>query len=87
MGGLFLPVHVDRRESGSVRRSCAGLVPQIFAQRPLPVRENVTPGRSRTFDDVPAWNAIDGVTILVRIGRVPRGRMSIGSPPHPVGRQ
>nr|WP_254705933.1 ATP-binding cassette domain-containing protein [Streptomyces vilmorinianum] len=38
-----------------------GLVPQIFAQWPLRVRENVTLGQPRTFDDGPVWDAVDAV--------------------------
>ncbi|MGA4838196.1 ATP-binding cassette domain-containing protein [Streptomyces sp. G45] len=40
---------------------CTGLVPQIFAQWPLRVRENVTLGQPRTFDDGPVWDAVDAV--------------------------
>lgn len=40
---------------------CTGLVPQIFAQWPLRVRENVTLGQPRTFDDGPVWEAVDAV--------------------------
>ncbi|MET7757758.1 ATP-binding cassette domain-containing protein [Streptomyces sp. NPDC005389] len=38
-----------------------GLVPQIFAQWPLRVRENVTLGQPRTHDDAPVWDAVDAV--------------------------
>lgn len=38
-----------------------GLVPQIFAQWPLRVRENVTLGQPRTVDDGPVWEAVDAV--------------------------
>ncbi|AWW41261.1 ATP-binding cassette domain-containing protein [Streptomyces cadmiisoli] len=38
-----------------------GLVPQIFAQWPLRVRENVTLGQPRSRDDGPVWDAIDAV--------------------------
>ncbi|MFD8968914.1 ATP-binding cassette domain-containing protein [Streptomyces sp. NPDC059568] len=41
--------------------ACTGLVPQIFAQWPLRVRENVTLGQPRTFDDGPVWEAVDAV--------------------------
>ncbi|MFD9220019.1 ATP-binding cassette domain-containing protein [Streptomyces sp. NPDC060064] len=41
--------------------NCTGLVPQIFAQWPLRVRENVTLGQPRTVDDGPVWEAIDAV--------------------------
>ncbi|MFC8197804.1 ATP-binding cassette domain-containing protein [Streptomyces sp. NPDC057298] len=40
---------------------CTGLVPQIFAQWPLRVRENVTLGQPRTCDDGPVWDAVDAV--------------------------
>ncbi|MFF3332846.1 ATP-binding cassette domain-containing protein [Streptomyces sp. NPDC002888] len=38
-----------------------GLVPQIFAQWPLRVRENVTLGQPRAHDDGPVWEAVDAV--------------------------
>ncbi|MFD7898257.1 ATP-binding cassette domain-containing protein [Streptomyces sp. NPDC059743] len=41
--------------------ACTGLVPQIFAQWPLRVRENVTLGQPRTSDDGPVWEAVDAV--------------------------
>ncbi|NUK02041.1 ATP-binding cassette domain-containing protein [Streptomyces lunaelactis] len=41
--------------------ACTGLVPQIFAQWPLRVRENVTLGQPRTLDDGPVWEAVDAV--------------------------
>ncbi|MBT2511211.1 ATP-binding cassette domain-containing protein [Streptomyces sp. ISL-98] len=41
--------------------NCTGLVPQIFAQWPLRVRENVTLGQPRTVDDGPVWEAVDAV--------------------------
>lgn len=41
--------------------SRTGLVPQIFAQWPLRVRENVTLGRPRTFDDDAGWEAVEAV--------------------------
>ncbi|MGW7284607.1 ATP-binding cassette domain-containing protein [Streptomyces sp. NPDC054847] len=41
--------------------NATGLVPQIFAQWPLRVRENVTLGQPRTLDDGPVWEAVDAV--------------------------
>ncbi|NUK08838.1 ATP-binding cassette domain-containing protein [Streptomyces lunaelactis] len=41
--------------------ACTGMVPQIFAQWPLRVRENVTLGQPRTLDDGPVWEAVDAV--------------------------
>ncbi|GHF98345.1 MULTISPECIES: ABC transporter ATP-binding protein [Streptomyces] len=40
---------------------CTGLVPQIFAQWPLRVRENVTLGQPRGADDDEVWEAVDAV--------------------------
>ncbi|MEU8892638.1 ATP-binding cassette domain-containing protein [Streptomyces sp. NPDC048442] len=50
-----------------------GLVPQIFAQWPLRVRENVTLGRPRTHDDEPVWAAIDAVGMREAVDRLPHG--------------
>ncbi len=50
-----------------------GLVPQIFAQWPMPVRENVTLGQPRTHDDVPVWEAIDAVGLREAVDDLPAG--------------
>ncbi|MGQ4402657.1 ABC transporter ATP-binding protein [Streptomyces hayashii] len=50
-----------------------GLVPQIFAQWPLRVRENVTLGQPRTQDDVPVWEAIDAVGLREAVDDLPAG--------------
>ncbi|MFJ5733992.1 ATP-binding cassette domain-containing protein [Streptomyces microflavus] len=52
---------------------CTGLVPQIFAQWPLRVRENVTLGQPRTRDDGPVWEAIDAVGLREAIDDLPSG--------------
>ncbi|MEU9121116.1 ATP-binding cassette domain-containing protein [Streptomyces sp. NPDC048506] len=53
--------------------NCTGLVPQIFAQWPLRVRENVTLGQPRTFDDAPVWAAIDAVGMRGAVEGLPHG--------------
>ncbi|MDT0467609.1 ATP-binding cassette domain-containing protein [Streptomyces gibsoniae] len=50
-----------------------GLVPQIFAQWPLRVRENVTLGQPRTHDDTPVWEAIDAVGLREAVEDLPAG--------------
>ncbi|CAM5284245.1 ATP-binding cassette domain-containing protein OS=Streptomyces tendae OX=1932 GN=GUR47_06620 PE=4 SV=1 [Streptomyces tendae] len=50
-----------------------GLVPQIFAQWPMPVRENVTLGQPRTHDDTPVWEAVDAVGLREAVDRLPAG--------------
>ncbi|MDT9695894.1 MULTISPECIES: ABC transporter ATP-binding protein [Streptomyces] len=50
-----------------------GLVPQIFAQWPMPLRENVTLGQPRTYDDGPVWEAIDAVGLREAIDDLPAG--------------
>ncbi|MFJ1551582.1 ATP-binding cassette domain-containing protein [Streptomyces sp. NPDC088246] len=50
-----------------------GLVPQIFAQWPLRVRENVTLGQPRTFDDAPVWDAVDAVGMRDAVEDLPNG--------------
>ncbi|MFD3333446.1 ATP-binding cassette domain-containing protein [Streptomyces sp. NPDC058700] len=50
-----------------------GLVPQIFAQWPLRVRENVTLGQPRTHDDAPVWEAIDAVGLRDAVEDLPAG--------------
>ncbi|MEU9395979.1 ATP-binding cassette domain-containing protein [Streptomyces sp. NPDC048324] len=52
---------------------CTGLVPQIFAQWPLRVRENVTLGQPRTHDDNPVWEAIDAVGLREAVEDLPAG--------------
>ncbi|KFG09026.1 MULTISPECIES: ATP-binding cassette domain-containing protein [Streptomyces] len=52
---------------------CTGLVPQIFAQWPLRVRENVTLGQPRTHDDTPVWEAIDAVGLREAVEDLPAG--------------
>ncbi|TGB15410.1 ATP-binding cassette domain-containing protein [Streptomyces sp. MZ04] len=50
-----------------------GLVPQLFAQWPLRIRENVTLGQPRTFDDGPVWDAIDSVGMREAVEELPDG--------------
>ncbi|MFG3349992.1 ATP-binding cassette domain-containing protein [Streptomyces sp. NPDC048018] len=50
-----------------------GLVPQIFAQWPLRVRENVTLGQPRTHDDAPVWAAVDAVGLRDAVEDLPAG--------------
>ncbi|MEV3853046.1 ABC transporter ATP-binding protein [Streptomyces sp. NPDC050095] len=50
-----------------------GLVPQLFAQWPLRVRENVTLGQPRTHDDLAVWEAIDAVGMREAIETLPHG--------------
>ncbi|MFG2621294.1 ATP-binding cassette domain-containing protein [Streptomyces sp. NPDC048507] len=50
-----------------------GLVPQIFAQWPLRVRDNVTLGQPRTHDDAPVWEAIDAVGLREAVDDLPAG--------------
>lgn len=50
-----------------------GLVPQLFAQWPLCVRENVTLGQPRTHDDAPVWDAIDAVGMREAVDDLPHG--------------
>ncbi|KUN79104.1 ABC transporter [Streptomyces bungoensis] len=50
-----------------------GLVPQIFAQWPLRVRENVTLGQPRTGDDGPVWEAVDAVGMREAVEALPAG--------------
>ncbi|WP_405591907.1 ATP-binding cassette domain-containing protein [Streptomyces sp. NBC_01092] len=50
-----------------------GLVPQLFAQWPLRVCENVTLGQPRTRDDLPVWEAIDAVGMREAVEALPDG--------------
>ncbi|WP_431781897.1 ATP-binding cassette domain-containing protein [Streptomyces chumphonensis] len=50
-----------------------GLVPQIFAQWPLRVRENVTLGQPRTLDDGPVWEAVDAAGLREAVEELPVG--------------
>ncbi|MEU0270246.1 ATP-binding cassette domain-containing protein [Streptomyces sp. NPDC006307] len=50
-----------------------GLVPQIFAQWPLRVRENVTLGQPRTHGDGPVWEAVDAVGLREAVEDLPAG--------------
>lgn len=50
-----------------------GLVPQIFAQWPLCVRENITLGQPRTHDDGPVWAAVDAVGLREAVDDLPAG--------------
>ncbi|MGG7574110.1 ATP-binding cassette domain-containing protein [Streptomyces sirii] len=47
------------------------LVPQNFACWPLRVRENITLGQPRTFDDGPVWDAIDAVGMREAVEKLP----------------
>ena len=51
--------------------NCIGLVPQIFAQWPLRVRENVTLGQPRSLDDEPVWEAVDAVGMREAVEDLP----------------
>ncbi|MGH3309142.1 MAG: ATP-binding cassette domain-containing protein [Streptomyces sp.] len=53
--------------------ACTGLVPQIFAQWPLRVRENVTLGQPRTLDDGPVWETVDAVGMREAVEDLPNG--------------
>ncbi|MGW5640975.1 ATP-binding cassette domain-containing protein, partial [Streptomyces sp. NPDC003832] len=50
-----------------------GLVPQIFAQWPLRVRENITLGQPRTHDDTAVWEAVDAVGLREAVDDLPAG--------------
>ncbi|MGW5498160.1 alpha/beta fold hydrolase [Streptomyces olivaceoviridis] len=50
-----------------------GLVPQIFAQWPLRVRENITLGQPRTHNDAPVWEAVDAVGLREAVDDLPAG--------------
>ncbi|MET8573436.1 ATP-binding cassette domain-containing protein [Streptomyces sp. NPDC005012] len=50
-----------------------GLVPQLFAQWPLRVRENVTLGQPRTHDDDAVWEAVDAVGLREAVEALPSG--------------
>lgn len=50
-----------------------GLVPQLFAQWPLRIRENVTLGQPRTHDDTAVWEAIDAVGMREAVQALPDG--------------
>ncbi|MEU4086450.1 ABC transporter ATP-binding protein [Streptomyces aureus] len=50
-----------------------GLVPQIFAQWPMPLRDNVTLGQPHTYDDAPVWEAIDAVGLREAVDDLPAG--------------
>ncbi|MEU9190110.1 ABC transporter ATP-binding protein [Streptomyces sp. NPDC048484] len=50
-----------------------GLVPQVFAQWPLRLRENVTLGQPRSESDTPVWEAIDSVGLREAAEDLPHG--------------
>ncbi|RAJ56658.1 ATP-binding cassette subfamily B protein/ATP-binding cassette subfamily C protein [Streptomyces sp. KhCrAH-43] len=50
-----------------------GLVPQIFAQWPMPVRENITLGQPRSHDDAPVWEVVDAVGLREAVDDLPAG--------------
>lgn len=50
-----------------------GLVPQIFAQWPMPVRENITLGQPRGHDDAPVWEVVDAVGLREAVDDLPAG--------------
>ncbi|MGX2992780.1 ATP-binding cassette domain-containing protein [Streptomyces sp. JNUCC 64] len=50
-----------------------GLVPQLFAQWPLAVRENVTLGQPRGHDDGQVWRAVDAVGMRGAVEELPHG--------------
>ncbi|MGK5640197.1 ABC transporter ATP-binding protein [Streptomyces sp. URMC 126] len=49
------------------------VVPQSFACWPLSVRENVTLGQPRTWDDDAVWEALDRVGMTDAVRELPRG--------------
>ncbi|MFM9369992.1 ATP-binding cassette domain-containing protein [Streptomyces sp. Da 82-17] len=49
------------------------LVPQIFARWPLRVRENVTLGQPKTYDDGLVWETVDAVGMREPVERLPQG--------------
>ncbi len=49
------------------------LVPQNFACWPLRVRENITLGQPKTYDDEPVWQAIDAVGMREAVEKLPQG--------------
>lgn len=61
-----------RTDPGTVWKH-TGLVPQMFAQWPLRVRENVTLGQPRTHDDGPVWDAVDAVGMREAVEDLPAG--------------
>ncbi|MFE9880172.1 ATP-binding cassette domain-containing protein [Streptomyces sp. NPDC005784] len=50
-----------------------GLVPQVFAQWPLRLRENVTLGQPRSQEDTAVWEAIDAVGLREAVEDLPDG--------------
>lgn len=52
---------------------CTGLVPQIFAQWPLRVRENVTLGQPRGAGDDEVWESVDAVGMRDAVEGLPAG--------------
>jgi ABC-type multidrug transport system fused ATPase/permease subunit len=79
--GIYLPdkgkvtwngIDLAETDPASVWRR-TGLVPQIFAQWPLRVRENVTLGQPRTHDDIPVWEAVDAVGLREAVAGLPAG--------------
>jgi ATP-binding cassette subfamily B protein len=68
---LWNGVDLAHADPDSVWRRTA-LVPQNFACRPLRVRENITPGRPRTRDDAPVWEAVDAVGMREAVERPPQ---------------
>ncbi|MFI7340842.1 ATP-binding cassette domain-containing protein [Streptomyces sp. NPDC050085] len=51
--------------------SRTALVPQNFAAWPLRVRENITLGQPKTYDDGPVWDVIDAVGMRDEIEKLP----------------
>ncbi|MEV6837752.1 ATP-binding cassette domain-containing protein [Streptomyces sp. NPDC051133] len=68
---LWDGVDLARARPDSVWRRTA-LVPQNFACWPLRVRENITLGQPRTYDDEPVWEAVDAVGMREAIEKLPR---------------
>ncbi|MGW1890608.1 ATP-binding cassette domain-containing protein [Streptomyces sp. NPDC002004] len=79
--GIYLPdkgtVTWNGQDLGATEPASAwqrtGLVPQIFAQWPLRVRENITLGQPRTHDDEPVWEAVDAVGMREAVDDLPAG--------------
>ncbi|WP_225640442.1 ABC transporter ATP-binding protein [Streptomyces werraensis] len=65
-------VDLAEADPASVWR-CTGLVPQIFAQWPLRVRENVTLGQPRSTGDDEVWDAVDAVGMRDAVEGLPAG--------------
>ncbi|GAA0915243.1 ABC transporter ATP-binding protein [Streptomyces thermoalcalitolerans] len=68
---LWDGVDLAHADPDSVWRRTA-LVPQNFACWPLRVRENITLGQPRTYDDAPVWEAVDAVGMREAVENLPK---------------